>query len=692
MLLDPATPRDDRTFQGHGLVLRMSNDEMEAERQAEQARQADAAQSRPLITSLSGHIDMCWNANKRAKQKVEAELLSNLRQREGEYDDAAAAQIKDQGGSDVFIRISSVKSRAAKAWLKEIMIPANEVPFHLDPTPVPELPPEYHAQAKQEIIKGLLLRMQERGIPKEELTREDLVAVAEQVKTEMVKAVKEEAKTEMDELTTSINDEVTEGNWYGALEDVIDDIVDFKTGFITGPYVVKEPVLEWSPGPDGKSAPKVVKKLVKKYRRISPFDIYPSAGAKSIQDGNLIERMRLSRKKLSGFIGVDGFDEYAIRRVLDLYGIGGLRQWLQIDNQRANLESRHDESSDPEALIDCLKFMGSVQGKMLREWGMSVEEIPDPDIDYEIIAYKVGPFVISARLNPHPLGKRRYYCASFERKNDSIWGNSLMDILCDIQRICNACARALVNNMGMASGPQMWAIVDRIPPEISLTAPKPWKVWQFTSEQTSGRGDIPMGFFQPNVIVGELLQIYKFFNDQGSDISGIPAYVYGSDKVSGAGRTLGGLTMLMNAASKGLKQVAGNIDSGIIKPSIEEHWLQIMLTDQDRARGDVKVVPRASDYLIQMEQMQLRIAEVLQNTANPIDMQIMGPEGRAEILREHFKHLKLPVDRIIPDRESIVQETSQAKIAEFVTSLAAKLGTDPQSLMQIAQQGERQAA
>lgn len=673
--------------QSSGLLLRLSNDDIDRQ-QAERVAKADAIQATPLMTSLSSHIDMCWNANKRAKQPIEDALLRSLRQREGQYDPDAEQQIQEQGGSDVFIRISSIKSRAAKAWLKEIMIPSNEVPFHLDPTPIAELPPEYHQQAKQEIVKGLMIRMQEQGITKEQITQEDMIAVAEQVKDAMTEKIKEQAKNELDELTTQVNDEITEGGWYQALDDAIDDIVDFKTGFVAGPYIVREKTLEWAQGPDGNSVPKVVPKLVKKYKRVSPFDVYPSAGAKSLQDGNLIIRERFSRSRLNQFIGVPGFDEMAIRRVLDLYGIGGLRQWLQVDNQRAHIEDRQWEQQDPEALIDCLKFMGPVQGKMLIEWGMTAEEVPDPDVDYEIIAYKIGPFIISARINPHPLGRRRYYGASFEKKNDSIWGNSLMDIIRDIQRICNACARALVNNMGMASGPQFWAIVDRMPPEISLTQPKPWKLWQFTSDQTTGRGDLPMGFFNPQVIVQELLAIYKFFVDQANEISGIPAYVYGSDKVSGAGRTASGLTMLMNAASKGLKQVAGNMDNGIIKPCIEEHWLQIMLTEPDKARGDVKIVPRASDYLVQMEQIQLRLQELLQQTANPIDMQIMGNEGRAEILREHIKHLKLPVDRIVPDRESVIQDSTQAKVGEFISNLAGKLGIPPEQLIQIAQGGQ----
>ena len=154
-----------------------------------------------------------------------------------------------------------------------------------------------------------------------------------------------------------------------------------------------------------------------------------------------------------------------------------------------------------------------------------------------------------------------------------------------------------------------------------------------------------------------------------------------------AGQTASGLSMLLNAAGKGIKSVAGHIDAGIVKPSVEEHWLHVMLMEPDKARGDIKVVPRASDYLIQMEQLQILLAEVLQATNNPSDLQIIGLEGRAELLREQFKHLKLPVDKIVPDRESIMQQSSEQKVLDFVQALGKRMNVPPEQLIQIAQGG-----
>ena len=143
----------------------------------------------------------------------------------------------------------------------------------------------------------------------------------------------------------------------------------------------------------------------------------------------------------------------------------------------------------------------------------------------------------------------------------------------------------------------------------------------------------------------------------------------------------------MNAASKGLKTVASHIDVGIIKPSIEETWLHIMMYEPEKARGDVAIVARASEYLIMMEQLQIRRMEFLNATNNPTDMQIIGLKGRKNILKETIRTLKMPVDDIIPDQDSIDAQAENAKIQMMITNIATALGVDPQALMQVAMQG-----
>jgi hypothetical protein len=262
----------------------------------------------------------------------------------------------------------------------------------------------------------------------------------------------------------------------------------------------------------------------------------------------------------------------------------------------------------------------------------------------------------------------------------------------DVQSICNSAARAIVRNSAVASGPQVWALSDRIPPNVDLTEMHPWKLWQFTSPPVGASGQgLPMGFFQPNPIIKVLLELYDYFFKQASEVTGIPAYTYGGEQMSGAGKTASGLSMLMNAAAKGLKEVVKHVDNGIVKHSVYEDWLHIMLNEPEKAGGDIEVIARASDYLIEMETLAVRRMEWLQATNNPTDMEITGMEGRAAVLREGARSLKMPVDKVVPSEDDIAQMKIQNEIAKFIEGLSVSTGIPIEELMGLAEQGAQLA-
>ena len=78
-----------------------------------QARdEAEKMNNRPIIQGLAGHVRKVWETNKRVKQNVEDRMLRSLRQRRGEYSPEKLQQIREQGGSEVYMMISSAKARA----------------------------------------------------------------------------------------------------------------------------------------------------------------------------------------------------------------------------------------------------------------------------------------------------------------------------------------------------------------------------------------------------------------------------------------------------------------------------------------------------------------------------------------------------------------------------------------------------
>ena len=618
-----------------GLVARRSNADLD--RMADENRKkTEALNQQEHIIRLAGHIQTSWQAARQAKFPIEERLLKCMRQRDGKYDPDVLSRLQEQEETNdpIFMMLTNIKCRAAKSWIKDIMLPASERPWSIDPTPVPSMPPDIKETAKKELMRDYLIFTANKfgihpsQLQPEMINQDELFMAGQKLHKELMGILEQKAKDDAERLADEIDDDLKEGGWAEALEDTIEDVIDFPSGFIAGPILRKRKKLEWQKQ-GGASKAVVVTKFVREWDSVSPFDIYPSPGAKTLQDGDLIHILRWSGSDLMALAGVEGFSQEAIEHVVAL-NPGGLRLHLTYDTEIADLEDRGYDRNDTVARFDIIKYMGRVQGNILLEWGMDTKEVENPAEFYNVVAYLVGGTVISARLNPHPLGNRRYYSASFAKKVRSIWGKSVPELMADVQKICNACARAIVRNMGMASGPQVWMLADRMASGAVVDQMHPWKLWQFTSKKAGTSGsEVPMGFFQADPIIDVLIKLYDYFYKQASEVTGIPAYVYGNEAVGGAGKTASGLSMLMNAASKGLKEVAKHIDSGIIKKTVYEDWVHIMLNEPEKAGGDIEIVARASEYLIQQEQLSIRRMEFLQATNNQWDQQIIGNDGRA---------------------------------------------------------------
>jgi hypothetical protein len=464
-----------------------------------------------------------------------------------------------------------------------------------------------------------------------------------------------------------MEDQLQEGGFAEAFDAFITDLTTFKTAFISGPIVRRKPRLSWGEG----NEPVVTIENTLEWERVDPFDMYPAPWAKHINDGPLIRKHKLTREKLVEMIGVEGYSEPAIRKVLELYGTGGLNDWLTVDSQRARAEGKLVTIETIESgLIDALQYWGSVSGAMLRSWGMTEAQVPDAAKEYQVEAWCIGTYVIRAVLNADPLARRPFYADSYERIPGTVWGNSVYDLMRDCADMCNAAARSLAANMGISSGPQAAVNVDRIAPGEKITEMFPWKIWQTTSDPMGSTAK-PIDFFQPASNATELMGVFAKFSDLADEYTGIPKYTVGAESAGGAGRTASGMSMMLGNASKIIKAVVGSVDSQILTPLLERLYYYNMRYSKDPdLKGDVRVVARGALSLTTKESAQVRRGEFLVATNNPTDMQIMGLEGRAEILRAAASTLDLNPSKIVPpvpvlkDRQRMLQmQQAQAAMA-----------------------------
>jgi len=638
----------------------------------------DKLQQEDYIQGLASHVRKRWEVAKDGRSDLEERMLQCVRQRNGDYDPQTQAEIESQGGSDIFVQLTSVKCRAATSWLRDTLLgTGSDKPWSMDSSPEPDLPIEVTQGLEAKLSQELMLAMQSTGAMP---TEEDLADIARKMQDEAMELNKEEAEKRVGRMERKMEDQLLEGGWYEAFNEFIEDIVTFPFAALKGPVKRRRKVMKWE---DNKLVPAEV--IRNEWERVDPFNLYWAPWAWDVNDGFVIERHRMTSENLQSLLDVPGYNNDAIRTVLADFGSGGLDEWLWVDSARATAEGKNTtEATNTDDLIDALQLWDSISGKLLVEWGVPEEDIEDQSLSYPCEVWLIGGTVIRAVLNYDPLGRKPYYLTSYESKPGSVAGKGVGDLCRDSQSMVNATARALANNMGISSGPQVGVNISRLPAGEDISDMHPWKIWQFQSSEYND-GSPPLSFFQPSSNAQELMAVFEKFSERADEDTMIPKYMTGGH-TPGAGRTSSGLSMMISNAGKGIKQVINNIDKKVIVPAIERLYHDnLRYADDPDLVGDLNISARGASSLVVKEAEAIRKNEFLQLVLNsPMAQQIVGMDGAAELLRDAALNLNTNPDRIVPDREKASQLQQQSQIiAQLQEQLAMLTG-------QGQQQGQQQ--
>lgn len=585
-----------------------------------------------------------------ARVNTDKLLLDCLRQRKGEYSQEDMVAF---GSIKTFVNATSTKCRAGEAWLDDVLASTRERPWTISPTPIPNVP-VFVRDLLVKKIKDEIVAMGAIPDRVDDYIRER----ASELKDITMSRLNVMASQATEKMSEKIQDQLVDANFEQAFSDFRSDLVTYPYAVLKGPVVRTVKTLKWV----GTSrSPEVVEQPTLKVERVSPFDFYWAPWATNPNEGYVVEVMRMEHKALHDCIELPFFNEDKIREALNKYP-DGHQENVQVRTQREALEQNSNYIGTGDT-VDVLDFWGSVKGDLLEEWGMS--GIDDPDKSYEVNLWVVEDICVRAVLNPDALGRRIYYVSSYEKVPGTIVGRSVPMLMKPHQEIINSAYRSLRRNMGLASGPfaevdQSRLSGDQAPEEIMPGMVK------LVEPDLTGSGHPVYRFHQINSHASELLGVISNEIRACDDATGIPAYSYGNSAAAGAGRTVGGLAMLMGNASKGIKKVIGHIERDILEKLISSMYNYNMLYDDDEAiKVDAQVVARGPTGIIMREAMVQRRLEALQLVTPYAQAQIVPASGITVLLREVLRGLDLPVDDIIPDPkkqatlELAAKETSQ---------------------------------
>lgn len=614
----------------------------------------------PAFTSqLASKIQKSWSKAKSNKTQVEHNMLECLRERKGEYGPEEKRIIKEAGGSDIYIKLATSKIRAGIAHIKSILIPEGDRAHGIEPTKNPSLPDWIEQIILDRILQNPNM-VDAKGQPIE--PDDQLELLQTMARREMTATAKRRAR----KMDRKITDQLQEGGYIDAMSQYCDDFCSYPAAFMKGPYFANEPRLQYDNTPNGWQ-PITKYETVMKFRCINPFDAYPAPGADSVQKGDFIERVRLSRNELYAMKGMPGYNDKAIDEVLTDHRAMKLDNWLWTDAARSTIAEHNHHWQQSTSELDGLHWYGRAQGYELAEWGMDVDMIPDMLMEYEVDAILIGRHVVRAALNTDPLHRRPIHSSCYEKIPGSVFGNSPSMLMRSTQRMVNAVGRALQNNLAHASGFQVEADYTRISSETDVFDLHPFKVWQ--TRESEYAGDRPaVRFFQPESNAPELINVMDYFKAMADNDTGIPEFLHGGTGANtGADATAKGRGMLLDQSAKLLLSSIMNIDRDVCKPKIRMMYDYNMRFDPDEEiKGDCQVVPKGINARLQQDAARQAHMALLEVTgADPEDRAIVGMEGRAKLIKSLIDTFdEIDTDEIIPSDEELERRVQELQNQE----------------------------
>jgi len=648
-------------------------------------QEADDKEVEVQLDQLASKISKVWEQNKTDRTRIEQTMMRMQEAVNGEYDASTMSAIKAQGGSEIFIPLTSMQCNAGASWLLSVLTPPGDKAFTFKSTPIPELPQTLKDQIEQQVkgkiksaapvAEGTNLPAGPDGSP---IQPQDVKKIVDAEEVATLKAFKKESVTRAERMEGLVHDQLLDSGWYKTLEDFVTDLVTLPSAFIKTTYDYKKKMV--TTVKDGQFTMEVKEELIAKDERVSAFDIYPSPDQTTIHDGSLIERLKLSRQSIYDCLDKPGYDNESILTTLSDFDSNSTNftSWQSsVDSTRRYSENHSTDFSGDDGSIYGLRFLGPVKISALLDWGYDKEDLVEQGFltgdeedsrlevkEIDIDAILVGNNVIKVVPNLDPEGKRPYYMASYRKVPGSFWGKSVAMLSTSHQRLVNATARALSNNMGIASGPQIVVYTDRIPNGESIQAIRPLKVWQMTSDPSGSNNSKPIDFFQPESNAQELLAVYQYYSESVGEVTGIPRTSYSSDpsRQSQGAQTASGLAMLLETASKQIKQAVRNIDTGVIEPRLQYQYRTNMMNPEvsNSFKGDMSIDAIGAKSIVAKAVENQRAVELLQATANPMDMEVLGKEGRSALLRTIVSNYDM--NDIVPSIEDIeAKEKMQAE-------------------------------
>lgn len=589
--------------------------------------------------------------------------------------------------SRVFLNITKSKADVAVSRVQEMLLPHDDKPWEIEPTPVPEL---MDAAAGQD--DRMLTLADGSQKPAQDVAKALLVKADEAAKR----------------MSTQVDDWFVEGGVYAQLRKVIRSAGKLGTGILKGPIPTYRKDRRWRME-QGTSLLEIQQRLAPTSVAKSVWDVFPdpSCGENPHDGAYIFDRDYLTGRKLRELATQPGYDSAAIAQIL----AEGPRKRTRFDDRQSREQDGQVSTFDTDT-FEVFYYYGDIPPETLIATGYKIAGLNDAEdeagladqlsaalqlVTVPVVVCMVNERIVKVSMNPLETGEFPFDFFVWEQIEGQPWGRGIPNKMAVAQRGLNAAARAMMENAGMSAGPQIVIAKSQIEPANGIWEITGRKLWYWTPSDDVK--DVREAF--QSVMIDsaqeQLQAIIDFFLRMADELSNMPLLMQG---IVGnqAPETLGGQAMAQANATSPLKAVAKQYDDFLIVPHLKRYYSWAM-QDPDvpaEAKGDMQCKARGSSVLIyrdvaaqflpqlapMIEDPKYRLnpakwmAEVLRgNKVNPASLQYTDDEAKA--IEEQMAEQGAPKD----PRVQAAEINAQAKAEDRKAAAAIaqqKLAQDSQ--------------
>jgi len=632
----------------------------------------------------------------------------------------------DVEGSTIFLNITRPYVDGVAARLGDILLPTDDVPFSIKPTPNPDMikiaegkipekikqqiadelgktqaqapeqaqaqpmqtgaeqiPPELQAQLEAEQMQPGAEQAQleaEQMQPGAEQAQEPMTpeqqqaerqATAEQSIIEQAKQVVKEVKRASTKAEKQIWDWCVESEYHTHNRRVIEDASKVGTGVLKGPVPIKTRNVIYK---GGKLI--TVEKIKPGSVRVAYRNFFPDpACGENIHKGNYTwERDEISRSELMKLTRVPGYIDSQIKQVISEGPFSAVKEY-NADADMPGLKQSHYAKNN---MFEIWYYYGSMKREDLEvihkaAKRFNLDEYDDDNGYFHVKLTMVNNRVIRTVISHLADGEFPYDVMTWQRRVNLPWGIGVSRQIRPAQRIVVGALRHMMDNAGVAGGPMLFIDTNLVQAADGVNEIKAWKIFVGADDYDPAKHHIGNGiqYITTPMLQAELQKIIELGLKMAEETTGMALIMQGQTNRE-TPNTLGGMIIQNNNASTVLRRVARLYDDGVTKPHIKRYYKHLMqYGSDDSMKGDFEIQALGSSSFIEREIANQAIFELGQYVGDP-QFKKDPIKWMDEILR---------VSKIDPAR----LEYDDDKWQEIVENMAAQGEPQPDPKLEIAQ-------